>query len=43
MVSVATRVASRVLHDGRFITVVMLVESTVIELISVPLSIMLML
>ena len=38
----ATRVAIRVRHDGRFSTVVMLVELTVVEVISVPLSVILM-
>ena len=42
LVLVATRVAIRVRHEGKFTTVVMLVELTVVELISVPLSVMLM-
>ena len=42
LVLVATRVAIRVRHEGKFTTVVMLVESTVVELISVPLSVILM-
>ena len=42
LVLIATRVATRLRHEGKFFTVVMLVELTVVELISVPLSVMLM-